>query len=314
MRDRGSPVSEDVTPAQRRRAGELLSRMAATDSAGKAGGADAARDAVRKQIEKDGLRLVSLTITEDPIPGPDLDAIPRADYERVLTISRDMYTCPQKHVDELDRLVEKYPHIPMLRNHLAVATEAEGRRDRAAEIIAETVARFPTYVFAFCSHVINLLSRGNVMEARGLVETGSRGPLFTLSSFDPMRDVFHISEAVAYAAMVGRYLLATGKPDAAKVQLDLLKRIAPKGEQYRSLDAMIRRGDGHHFLLAAALVKAKAQLEESAERRKAREAKKKLKAEADSAENAAVRQVGASGVMKEMKTGGREGERGLFES
>jgi hypothetical protein len=217
--------------------------MAALDHAGERPMVDIARRRLHDQAAKMGMRLVSFTITQEPIPDPDLDALPRADYERIRKISREMYSRPQAHVAELERLVAKHPHIPMLRNHLAGALEAAGDRERAASIIEQTVKEFPTYFFAFCNHVLLLVADGRIDEARALIETGPRGPVFTLTDFDATRDTFHISEAISHAAMVGRYMLATGRREAAEVQLKMLRDMAPESPQFECLEEALRSSD-----------------------------------------------------------------------
>lgn len=238
-----------------------------------AGGTNPAMNITRQRLQEKaasmGMRYMSVTVTTEPIPDPALDALPRSDLDRIIAIARDMYTRPEAHVDELERLAAKYPHIPTLRNHLAGALEASGQRKRAEQLIAQTAREFPTYLFAFCNYVMMLLVDGKVDEAREMVEIGARGPVLTLWDFDPTRDTFHISEAISHAAMVGHYMLATGRHEAAKVQLDILKQTAPESPQYRSLAAAMKRCKDPLTLMAAVLM-AKAQAELRAERRAAK--------------------------------------------
>lgn len=227
--------------------------MSALDVAANEPAAEEARERLRSQARAMGMRLVSFTVTEEPIPDPALAALPAADLRRIAAISRDMRTRPERHVSELERLVAKHPHIPMLRNHLAGALEAAGQRDRAAQIISDIARQFPTYFFAFCNHVMMLVSEGRIEEARGLVETGPRGPVLTLVDFDPSRDTFHISEAISHAAMVGHYMLATGRREAAEIQLKMLRDTAADSPQTRSLAAAMGRTDDLLDLAAALL-------------------------------------------------------------
>lgn len=244
-----------ITPARRRSASELLGKMPALDHAGEHPVIDLARERLREQAAVMGMRFVGFTVTEAPIPDPALDALPRADYERIAKISREMYSRPQVHVAELERLVAKHPHIPMLRNHLAGALEAAGKRERAESLIEQTAKEFPTYFFAFCNHVLFLIADRRIDEARARVETGPRGPVFTLTDFDSTRDTFHISEAVSHAAMVGRYMLATGRREAAEVQLKMLSELAPQSPQYHCLASAMSREEDHIGFAAALLLK-----------------------------------------------------------
>lgn len=219
-----------------------------------------------------GLRIVSLTITEEPIPCAGMESIAGSDRDRIEAITREMFTRPGAHVAELESLSKKYPRVPMLRNHLAGAMEAAGRGEEARRVIERTAREYPTYVFAFCNHVMNLLSDGLIEEARVLVETGRRGPVLTLPDFDPTRDTYHVSEAVAHASMVGHYLLATGRRDWAGVQLEILKKTAPKSAAYRRLAAAMKQ-DPDKLAVVAALLRLKAELDHREERKAARRAK-----------------------------------------
>lgn len=248
--------------------------MSSLDNAGESPVVDVAREQLREQAKSMGMRLVSFTVTEEPIPDPSLEALPRADYERIAVISRDMRTRPQKHLAELERLVAKYPHIPMLRNHFAGALEAAGHRDRAAAIVSDAAREFPTYFFAFCNHVMLLVAEGRIEEARNLVELGPRGPVFTLPDFDPTRNTFHISEAISHAAMVGQYMLATGRFEAAEFQLDILRKTAPDSPQCRGLARAMGEADDHLLALSASLLRTAAALQRRAERRKAQATKR----------------------------------------
>lgn len=263
----------DPSPAKRRAAGELVSKMAALESAGHHPLAKQARNELCEKAAALGLRYACVTVTEEPIPDPALDALPPAEYDRIEAISRAMYTHPEKQVAELERLVEKHPHIPMLRNHLAGAVEAAGDSERAGKIIEETARLFPRYLFAFCNRVMSLISKGRIEEARAMMETGPRGPVLTLPDFDPTREVFHVSEAASHAAATGRYLLATGRREAAQVQLNLLKRTAPQSAQYQHLKAAMEASDVRSAVVDA-LRRIMADGELRAQRRAAREAKK----------------------------------------
>ncbi|MCC6675500.1 MAG: hypothetical protein IT436_00015 [Phycisphaerales bacterium] len=232
---------EPARSSRARKAGDLLRGMSALDSAGDHPIAESARQRIRDLATSMGMRVVSFTITEEPLPDPAVDALPERDFERIRAISQDMYSQPAVHVDELRVLAAKHPKVPMLRNHLAGALSAAGRHEEADRVIAHTVADFPRYLFAFCNRVMTLLSDGRIDAARALVETGPRGPLLVLTDFDPGRDVFHISEVVAHSAMVGHYMLATGRPDAARVQLKSLRQLAAGSPQTKSLRAAIKR-------------------------------------------------------------------------
>lgn len=63
------------------------------------------------------------------------------------------------------------------------------------------------------------ISKSRVDEARQPVQTRPRGLLLQLTEFDPSRSTFHIGEVTAFAAMVGRNMLATGRFEAPAMRL-----------------------------------------------------------------------------------------------
>jgi hypothetical protein len=132
---------------------------------------------------------------------------------------------------------------------------------------------FPSYLFGFC--ITALLARGDIDEARNLVETGPAGPRFMLTAFDPSRTVFHISEATAYSAMVGHYFLSTDRPQLAEVQLQMLEDTAPDSPQTQILAQRIERiGSLLQVKNAVARLAAKAQAKRSKARQPARPKKR----------------------------------------
>lgn len=203
-----------------------------------------------------GLRLERLTITTEAIPDPALESIPAPDRKRIDAIWGDRHTGPQKHVGELKDLIARHPHIPMLWNHYAIALEASGQSAEAFRIIEETARKFPGYIFGLCNYVMVLLDTGRLDEARAIVEPESQRSLLSLIGVDPARSTFHITEAVAHASMAGHYLLATGRREAAVVQLEMIEQLAPDGPECRSLAIQMSDDDTVLDLAAELLLRA----------------------------------------------------------
>ncbi len=233
----------ELTPERRRAASDLLKRVTALDAASDPTAAEEDRASLLAQASDMGMRVASLTITEEPIPDPAMDALLPIDRARFNAIWNDMFISPHSHVADLEQLVERYPNAPILRNQFAVALERAGQRERARNVIAETARLFPRYLIGICNHAMVLVTEGKIDEARALLEEGPR-PLLMLVDFDPPRDTFHISEVVAHAAMLGHYLLATGRFEDAQMPLELLEQIAPDSAQYERLAmAMLSRAE-----------------------------------------------------------------------
>lgn len=193
------------------------------------------QERLESEAAKVGLTLRSFKVTLEPIPDPAVEALSKAEQKQIDRISRAMYDDPAALDDQLVALVAKHPHIPMLRNHLACALNARGEHERAAEVNEETVRLFPDYIFGFANHVMTLMAYDDLDAARALLETGPRGPLLFVGAFAPERTVFHVTEILCYCGMVGHYLLATDRLEAAKVQLQMMESVLPDHPQTRGL-------------------------------------------------------------------------------
>lgn len=214
----------------------LLDELATLDKLGDTPDAEAARAAVRARASAAGLTLHSFTITEEPLPDPAIDRLSKPQRDRIERVSRRMFEDPASLVGELEGLVAKHPTIPILRNHLAGALQASGDIDRAASMLEETARRFPDYLFGFANWVIWLLQEQRLDEARALLEPEGGPARMTFVAYDPQREVFHLTEVVAYTAMVGHYLLSTGRRREAERCLSMCLDLAPDHPQTLALE------------------------------------------------------------------------------
>lgn len=214
--------------------------MASLDALENDADTKASRQRVQESAEAIGLRLVSFEITHEPIPDPAIEALPAAERKRIEQITHRMYDDAAPLVSELEGMVARYPHIAMLRNHLAGALNAADEYERATEVIAEMVRVFPDYVFGFANHVLALLNKKRIDEARTLLEDGPRGTLLMLPLFDPSRTLFHATEVICYTAMVGHYLIATDRLEGARTNLEMCREIDPDHPQTAALEEKIK--------------------------------------------------------------------------
>jgi len=196
---------------------------------------------IRDKMQRMGMGIVSYEITDEPLLDPAIAALPEADQRQIDAVAQGTFDSPAALRRAAEDLIERFPNIAVLWNQCYRAAAELEEFTRAEEIAAEMMARFPRYVFGFCNYVMALLHSGTdrIEEARALVETGPRGPLFLLAAFDPSRTLFHVSEVRAYAMMAGRYLVATGRLDAARVQLEMLKDAAPDEPQTKAFAELL---------------------------------------------------------------------------
>jgi tetratricopeptide (TPR) repeat protein len=118
------------------------------------------------------------------------------------------------------------PAQPDLQYNLAAIFAATDRLEAAEAAWREIFERAPEYLFARASLARALALRGEVAQARELLD-----PLFT-------RQRMHFSEFAAFAGAQIDLLVADGKPDAARQWVEMWERVDaedPKVDYYRRL-------------------------------------------------------------------------------
>ncbi len=157
---------------------------------------------------------------------------------RVQVIAQDLliHGDGAKHVPELERLVERYPHEPKFWNFLTGAVEAAGDRERAFELLREAFQRFPNDLFAVACYARYCLQEGWVDEADRVL-----AGRYTPTAFYPDRRRFHISEVVALETVVAELVARQGHMESAYATLEMLEELAPDSPEVRQLAWVLMR-------------------------------------------------------------------------
>lgn len=156
------------------------------------------------------------------------DALPEAADEKLLGKDSALYekahgwlkTKPEKAIPILKSLALKYPKKPRLLNNLHVANTILGNQSEADDLLKKMQTEFPDYLFAkilWASHCLN-----NGMET--LIPKIFDGK-YSLKLLYPERNVFHVSEEINFAAIMGLYFSKIGKLDSARIYLDLIEEL-----------------------------------------------------------------------------------------
>ena len=157
------------------------------------------------------------TITYEPIN--DYSAKIR---KRVTAVYDLLHSDPRQAIKQLEKLMERYPQIPVFGNYLAVAYEQIGDYEKSEYWLEENYRRHPDY----------LISRVNMGEKYlrekrlDKVEEVLAGK-FDLKLLYPDRDVFHVTEAIAFFGLAGKYFWFKGQKQQARVCYELLAKIQP---------------------------------------------------------------------------------------
>lgn len=163
-------------------------------------------------------------ISDDPLEeDPAIYGLTPAEFKAILQISEKVNTKrPGRYVRQLEKLIEKYPQVPKLWNHLAIAYRSAGRLEDYERIAEETLLRFPDYLFG-----IVLLAMLRLDQRRPEEVTKILGGRIALHDLQHGRLHYHLSEVLAYYGLMVRYHLALGKRELAARYLDSLEQLAP---------------------------------------------------------------------------------------
>jgi len=229
-----------VSPARRRDAESLMHELKQVEHIGEGPIADIARQRIRDEAKTKGMDVLNVTVQLGRIPDPVIEALPEQVRRTIHAVTLGLMDDPAGQLVKIEKLVGNSPHVPLLRNHLGQALAASGDYERSERVMAELVQEFPRYVLGLVNYVMILLGGGRLEEARMIIIDGPSGPLVSLSDVDPTRTEFHIGEAIGMCYLVGNYMLAIGKREQAKFQLEMLNQMAPNSPQALALAKTLR--------------------------------------------------------------------------
>lgn len=143
----------------------------------------------------------------------------------------------------LERYIRQYPHLPQLKNYLAVYYFRHNEKDKIAALNQEALAQHPDYLFARVGVAIDLYQEGRWTEMLPLL-----GEKLELNALYPERTVFHVSEVITYYGAVALYLNAAGKSGKAWELLEHLEPVAPGHHNLKMVENAIMQYNLEHGL------------------------------------------------------------------
>ena len=187
---------------------------------------------IKKRIQtstsnkKNGLKLVSYEISYEPIIDEVYQSLPQAIQDELedihAWIQRPLYKDSNCIISRLEELVQQYPHVSQISNYLAAAYNLTGSYKFAA-CVEENYKKHPDYLFARVHYADQCLDNNELDKITEIFKEGG-----DLKVIYPHRNRFHISEFIAFNALMCRYYDTIGKRHAAEVMLKSLEQIAPE--------------------------------------------------------------------------------------
>ena len=128
----------------------------------------------------------------------------------------------EKIIKRLLGLIEKYPHVPHLKNYLMVAYSNTGDDVKAVEVNHWLIREHPDYLFG----KINLAAEYYLKEEYDKIPE-VLGKLVEIKDLYPERKCFHLSEVTGFYKLAIMYFSAIGSIEAAESRYEILERLAP---------------------------------------------------------------------------------------
>jgi tetratricopeptide (TPR) repeat protein len=168
-----------------------------------------------------GVRHSSYTITYEPLD--DKYKLPPEVDEQYPELHDLALRQPEQAVPRLEALLERFPDVPQLYNLLSAAYAGTGRPEKSDEVTELNYRKAPDYFFARIGYAGVLLGRGQAEAAEDVL-----GHTWDLKEIFPGREIFHVSEAMAFLSLVGRFNVDKGKWEAIPRIYEAMKKLAPE--------------------------------------------------------------------------------------
>ncbi len=176
----------------------------------------------KKIADMAGMNFYEYTLTDEPMLDKEYRKLPRKVQDR----AEDLYLLaqqqPSEALEEIRRLIARYPKVPQFYNFLSVAYSALGDLENRNTAILECYSKFPTYLFARLNYAQLFLENKYTEGVAELFEHH-----FDLKTMYPHRSTFHVSEFTNFAGIIIWYYHLTGERFAARQYYKKLKEIAP---------------------------------------------------------------------------------------
>lgn len=176
-------------------------------------------------MQFENLELIHYELTDEPIGHRYVRRLSKTVQEKISRLHDEAQQTPEKAIPQLLKIKEKYPHVPLIYNYLAVAYSQVGEDEKAEAIIMETIRKHPDYFFARLNYAQICLSNGKYHKIPEIF-----GHKYDLKKLYPKRKRFHITEFINFFALMGIYFSRTDQKDIAKRYYHFLRDI---GSEYR---------------------------------------------------------------------------------
>jgi hypothetical protein len=150
---------------------------------------------------------------------------------------------PAKAVEPLRSLLDAHPGSQTLVQWLGAALNATGEIAGYQRLAELNYQNHPTYLFARLDYYRSLLQHGQLERVEELLDKN-----FDLKFMYPERNVFHISEVLAFNAFMIEFWIRKGELDHAKPHLEIMTKLMPDASLTQGCTDLLERAMFMHRL------------------------------------------------------------------
>ena len=161
-------------------------------------------------------------ITDDPEFMNDKFGITPELFRQLDSIYHKAQKGGSKVIEKLIHLVEKYPHVPQLKNYLSAAYMNNGNIEKAREVNHWILKEHPDYFFGKLNLGFEYYAKKQYDKIPEVI-----GNLMEIQDLYPERNCFHISEITGFHKLSIMYFCAIGNLAAAESRYEIIEKLAP---------------------------------------------------------------------------------------
>jgi hypothetical protein len=165
---------------------------------------------------------INTKISYEPIETFKDDGVSTQDKDKIEKIY-DQMANPKANLDKAEKnllaLREKYPNVAMIENFLIAVYGISGKRNKCITTIKEHYKKYPNYLFAKVAYAREIMH-----DEKDWFEQVF-GQALCLEDLYPDRDIFHISEVIAFFALMIENLINKESFSSAEVIFDMLDEL-----------------------------------------------------------------------------------------
>jgi len=161
-------------------------------------------------------------VTYNALPDTEYQALSKEWRQKLDPLCQDLIMDTSPYIDLLEEAIQADLPIPRLWNMLGNAYMGKRRDSEAGTVFREVLERFPDYFFGPISYACWLINIGRIDEVLAVM-----GGDFDMQRMLRGRKVAHVTELVAFHALIVQYSLTRGEIQTASLSMILLEQYAP---------------------------------------------------------------------------------------